>query len=128
MLLHKLAFPNTDAQDFNDIAFAVDVFKEEAKLENRFAMDCSSVLTDLLYFVETLSNGPRAAHASSVINKGDASSAPNASQDDGLVLENQVLDASSNSQFAMQQNTALQVELEAWLNDDYIDLYNEFLF
>lgn len=123
MLLHKLAFPEAEAQDFKDIAFAIDVFKEEATLENRFAMDCSSVLTDLLYFVEALPNGPQAVLAGSSFSKdGNLSS-----QDEVRMLENHMLDASSSSQFTTLQNNALQTELEAWLNDDYLDLYNDFL-
>ncbi len=131
MMLHELAFPNSNPHDLNEIAFAMEVFEEEAKKGNKFTMDCSSVLKGLHFFVEALPKTSQSLPAAARLARADANSASAAPLQ--ASSQSQVLGAGQtglpgDSHILVEENDVLQMELQAWLDDDYFELYNDFPF
>lgn len=136
ILLHELAFFRADAQDLSNMSFVMHVFEEEAGTENKYAMDCSSVLKGLNFFVESL---PRAAQPPSVSQTATTDGRPSDRKSQVVASTGEEFERNlymqgttsfglpGDSHSIVEQNDALQTELQAWLDDDYLELYNDML-
>lgn len=126
ILLHQLAFLDSDISETSDIGFAVEVFEQEASLGNNFGVDCARVLKDLIYLVQKLRD--------QVLQVGDLSTRlpqPDnmTSLEGSLQMNPQISDPTplDTQTGSMEENGFLYRELQAWLDDDYLQLYNDYL-
>ncbi|OIW26181.1 hypothetical protein CONLIGDRAFT_582244 [Coniochaeta ligniaria NRRL 30616] len=117
VLLHQLAFPDVHAGDVAGVAFAMAVFEREAELGNNFGVDCARVLHDLDYLVQRMrSNLPAEGEPSSLESRDPVPDAQG-----GLV------NTSINLESSVRDHGAVYQELETWLDNDFLQLYNDYL-
>lgn len=124
VLLHQLAFANAEvSRDANDIYFAIDVFEQEASLGNNFGIDCSRVLQDLQSLVYGLREHQNYPPVRQSLPPGDQQLNLNHIN----MPQNSVSAAFADIQQAMGDNIGLQRELQTWLDNDYFQLYNDYM-
>ncbi|KAH8898344.1 hypothetical protein GQ53DRAFT_636769 [Thozetella sp. PMI_491] len=107
VLLHQLAFLDVHSSDAAGVAFALEVFQREAELGNNFGIDCANVLHDLDYLVQRIgSNLPPQGVPSGPIQLTEAPIDPGP---------------------AGREHGAVYQELATWLDNDFLQLYNDYL-
>jgi hypothetical protein len=116
VLLHQLAFLDVHASDVPGVAFAMEVFEREAELGNNFGIDCARVLHDLDYLVQRIGS-----------NLPTQDGSPGEAQDPVLTAQGELLGASMGLDSGMRDHGAVYQELETWLDNDFLQLYNEYL-
>lgn len=125
ILLHQLAFLNTaEPNDISAVHFAIEVFDQEAALGNNFGVDCSKVLQDLDSLVQGLKEctaPPMPPILPSVESQMNLE-AP-------VELDQPPVGSSlAGMHMTVGDNSALQRELQTWLDYDYMQLYsNEYM-
>ncbi|KAB5539406.1 hypothetical protein GE09DRAFT_317406 [Coniochaeta sp. 2T2.1] len=115
VLLHQLAFVDVDHGDVAGVAFAMEVFEREAQLGNNFGIDCAHVLHDLDYLVQRIGSGSNLA--TPLRRTPDPTTAGQ-----GILL-----DPSVELDPGLRNNGAVYQELETWLDNDFLQLYNDYL-
>ena len=126
VLLHHLAFMGCEvSNDANDLHFAIDVFQQQASLGNNFGRDCAKVLEDLRYLVQGLRE-QTFPPAASLITAGETPM--NLGQVGmGQPPQPHLEGGPVEMHMAIGENTDLQRELQTWLDNDYLQLYNEYM-
>ncbi|KAI5468163.1 hypothetical protein BGZ63DRAFT_373056 [Mariannaea sp. PMI_226] len=125
ILLQRLAFPKSEPTETNDVAFAIEVFQQEARLGNNFGIDCLTVLQDLSFIVYALPQAHLTLVDEPVVS---ATTFANSSETNGPVEPDMspanidLLDGQST----VELNGALFRELQTWLENDYLEIYNNF--
>jgi hypothetical protein len=124
VLLHELAFFGAeDSKDASDVRFAIDVFDQEAALGNDFGIDCSRVLQDL----QSLVYGLREQHGGPLTAPSILSVEGQLNLGPMQLSQNTIARELPDMPAAMGENITLQRELEAWLDNDYFLLYNDYM-
>lgn len=134
LLLYRLAFAtNLEAaghsETTDDTRMAIEVFEREAASGNNFGADCARVLQDLTYLAQRADEHTRLFMAASstaipaVGLESQPSSGPDPCINTGLE-ETSLPDMLS----VMEQNSPLQRELQGWLDNDFLQMYNDFMY
>lgn len=129
VLLHHLAFMGCEvSNDANDLHFAIEVFQQQAALGNNFGKDCALVLENLRALVQALRE-QAFPPAASLIAAGESSIGIHVGvnhhppQPPIPPLEG----GPAELHTALGGNMDLQRELQTWLDNDYLQLYNEYM-
>lgn len=124
ILLQRLAFLQSEPAETDDVAFAIEVFQQEARLGNNFGIDCLTVLQDLSFIVHAL---PQAHLSVADEPTVSATTFTNSSEANGPVepvipaADIDLLEGPSG----VELNGALFRELQTWLENDYLEIYND---
>lgn len=114
LLLAQLAWADADAGDTAAIGFATEVFQREAELGNNFGIDCAKIIHDLNYLVRRL--GWQMARQGGEPAPGDLT-----------LPEPRPIEIPGDMQEMVGEHAPLYQELEAWLDHDFLDFYNDYL-
>lgn len=118
VLLHQLAFLDVHASDVGGVAFAMEVFEREAELGNNFGIDCACVLHDLDYLVQRIGSSNLPAQGGLPRRTQDPVPAEG---------RGEPVDASVDLDSSLRDHGAVYQELENWLDNDFLQLYNDYL-
>lgn len=118
LLLHQLAFPDLGTYEASDLDFDIDVFQREANLGNDFGVDCAKALQDLRHLVQGLRRQSLHLGEQPVMPGPAAVSGGTTTPTEGGIL---------GAGSSMEEHGTLYRELQAWLDNDFLDLYNDYL-
>lgn len=122
LLLQQLAFLHSDSAQTDNIAFAIEVFQQEAKLGSNFGLDCLTVLQDLSFIVHAL---PQAQVAVAAGEQTISNATEAELQSDIAAPDVDLLESSYEGQSGVELSDVLFKELQTWLENDYLEIYND---
>ncbi|KKP03072.1 fungal specific transcription factor domain-containing protein [Trichoderma harzianum] len=129
ILMQQLASPQSDSAETDDVAFAIEVFQQEARLGNNFGLDCLTVLQDLSFIAHALPQTQVSVAEEQIISAVTytASSEANVQAESAIPAPDvDLLESSCDGQAGVELNGALFKELQTWLENDYLEIYNDF--
>ncbi|QYS95266.1 Zn(2)-C6 fungal-type domain-containing protein [Trichoderma simmonsii] len=129
ILMQQLASPQSDSAESDDVAFAIEVFQQEARLGNNFGLDCLTVLQDLSFIAHALPQTQVSIAEEQTISAVTyaASSEANIQAESAIpAADIDLLESSCDDQAGVELNGALFKELQTWLENDYLEIYNDF--
>ncbi|KAK4075571.1 hypothetical protein Trihar35433_2131 [Trichoderma harzianum] len=129
ILMQQLASPQPDSAETDDVAFAIEVFQQEARLGNNFGLDCLTVLQDLSFIAHALPQTQVSVAEEQSISAVTytASSEANIQAESAIPAPDiDLLESSCDGQAGVELNGALFKELQTWLENDYLEIYNNF--
>lgn len=129
ILMQQLASPQSDSAETDDIAFAIEVFQQEARLGNNFGLDCLTVLQDLSFIAHALPQTQVSVAEEQTISAVTytASNEANIQAESAIPAPDiDLLEGSCDGQAGVELNGALFKELQTWLENDYLEIYNDF--
>jgi hypothetical protein len=126
ILLNQLAFVDPNSHDTADISLATSVFEQEAALGNNFGIDCARVLHELSSLVQALRDRPNPI--SQPVVPGSPPHMNGQLKYDPMYMSNASGDVNGHAVMPpLNGDDSLQRELQAWLDHDYLQLYNDYL-
>jgi hypothetical protein len=128
MLLQQLASLQSESTETEDVAFAIEVFEQEARLGNNFGLDCLTVLQDLSFIVRALPQSQVSLADASTISGtayANGSEGNHQVESDIAAPDMDLLETSCEGQSGVELNVALFKELQTWLENDYLEIYND---
>ncbi|GFP58810.1 hypothetical protein TASIC1_0011017700 [Trichoderma asperellum] len=128
MLMQQLASLQSEPAEANDVAFAIEVFQQEARLGNNFGLDCLTVLQDLSFIARALPQAQVSVADEQTISAVTytTSSEANGQVESAIAAPDiDLLESSCEGQAGVELNDALFKELQTWLENDYLEIYND---
>ncbi|KAH8126021.1 hypothetical protein LI328DRAFT_166597 [Trichoderma asperelloides] len=128
MLMQQLASLQSEPAETNDVAFAIEVFQQEARLGNNFGLDCLTVLQDLSFIARALPQAQVSVADEQTISAVTytTSSEANGQVESAIAAPDiDLLESSCEGQAGVELNDALFKELQTWLENDYLEIYND---
>lgn len=131
LLLYRLAFATSveTAGHTDDTRMAIEVFEREAASGNNFGADCARVLQDLTYLAQRADEHTGLFMAASSTGIADAGLGTQPSSGPDSCINTGIEDTSLPDMLSvMEQNSPLQRELQGWLDNDFLQMYNDFMY